>query len=137
MPPVVPTPAAERVCPLWSTTATFSGFMPLTAAEVRCTMASTCFGDSVELPEVSTKTEAVGSTVSETKTLSSGIASCTDAAVTPLIEEIVAASSPSMARLKVTDCWNSLVVTPILSSSEYPPELVPGSPADAAASRWS
>lgn len=62
-------------------------------------MASTCFWSSVVRPAVSTNTEAVASTVSDTKTLSSGMASCTEAAETPSMAEIVAASSPSIARL--------------------------------------
>ncbi|MDQ1113068.1 hypothetical protein QE418_002516 [Microbacterium testaceum] len=63
------------------------------------------------------------------------MASCTEAAVTPDIAPMVAASSPSMARLYVTDCWNSLAVTPILSRSVYPPVSLVGSPAAAAARR--
>ena len=56
---------------------------------------------------------------------------------TPFMAPIVAASSPSIARLYVTDCWKAEVVTPRSSSRVYPPSDEAGSPAAAALIRSS
>ena len=48
---------------------------------------------------VSTKTDAVGSFFSAANTVSSGIASRTEAVFTPFIAAMVLPSSPSIARL--------------------------------------
>ncbi len=88
------------------------------AAEVRCTIAWTLSPERVEPAAVSTNTEAVVSGAVDTKTVFSGMASRTAAVFTPSMAEMVLASSPSSARLYVTDCWNSEDVTPILSSRE-------------------
>ena len=79
-------------------TATSDGFMFSMPAETRCTIDCTWSGLRLAPGEVSTNTDAVGSAVSETKTLCFGRARWTDALVTPWIEEIVLASSPSIAR---------------------------------------
>jgi hypothetical protein len=92
--------------------------MPSMEALVRWTIACTWSDVRVTPLRVSTKTDAVGSRFSDTKTVSSGIASRTEAVFTPLSAPIVLASSPSSARLYVTSCWNSDAVTPIESSSE-------------------
>ena len=81
-------------------------------------MACTCSAVRLTPWSVSTKTDAVGSTLVEANTVSSGMASRTDAIFTPVTALTVAASSPSSARLYVTDCWNSDEVTPISSSRE-------------------
>ena len=80
-------------------TATSVAFMPSIDAEVRWTMAWTWSGVSVTPLSVLMKTDAVGSAFCEVKTVSLGIANCTDAIFTPLRAWIVEASSPSIARL--------------------------------------
>ena len=91
-------PTAESTWPSASMTATSAGSMPSMPAETRCTIDCT-FVESIVVPGVvRTNTDAVGSGVSSTKTLSSGRASLTVAASTPLIAPMVRASSPSRAR---------------------------------------
>ena len=72
--------------------------MPSMPAETRCTIDWT-LAESIVVPAVvRTNTDAVGSGVSSTNTLSSGRASLTVAASTPAIAPMVRASSPSRAR---------------------------------------
>jgi hypothetical protein len=81
----------------------------------RCTTAWTCSGVSVRPGLVCTSTDAVGGCCSSVKTSFWGIARCTTAPFTPSIALTVAASSPSMARLKSVCSLNSEVEIPWLS----------------------
>ena len=122
-------PAVESTVPSAPTTVTWSGSSPSTLAATRFTIAWTCSAVSFLPSVVATRTEAVVFCCSSAKTSFFGIARCTVVPVTPSIDLIVLASSPSRARLYATCCMNSDVSVPCLSSSAYPASLCAGRPA--------
>lgn len=100
-----------------SVTVTWSGAMLSTLAETRLVTAWICSPERVVPGARSSSTAAVGSACSVTKTSSLGRATLTMAWLTPSRASSVRESSPSIARLYVTCCWNSLLVMPCSSSS--------------------
>jgi hypothetical protein len=91
-------PTVDRTLPVESMTATSVGFMFWMPAETRCTIAWTWSALSVTPALVRMNTDAVGSALVATNTVSLGIASLTVAASTPCMAPTVLASSPSSAR---------------------------------------
>lgn len=95
-------PVADAVCvsrlPSWSTIVTFFAGMSGTLDDTMRVTASTCPSSSTRPGYRSTSTDADGASRSRTNTEGFGIARCTRAARTALIDSTVRCSSPSSAR---------------------------------------
>jgi hypothetical protein len=93
-----PVPAADSTWPVESVTLTWSGFIPWMLEDTRLVTAVICSPLSWVPAARSSRTDAVGSFWSVTKTSSSGRATCTTAWRTPSSDSSVLDSSPSSAR---------------------------------------